>query len=437
MHWVGHTDVNIGRDHPADADRRVQRRPAERAARQPDTVPLTYEPTTLVYNRRQSSVPALAVGVPLGAELPAVLPVPAHPASRRPCGLVQRILVGVGLAARAAARPRSPRWSPGRWCCRSGTPPQAAERLSAGHLDERMQVRGEDDLAAPGHLVQRDGGQPAGQDPRARGALPRAAAVRLRRVARAAHAADHRPDGRRPALRARGELRPGGGRSRRAAAEPAGPVRVAARRPAGDQPVRRGRRRAGRRARRPARPGPAGRPTTRSRWPSARAAGSSSRLPATGLRRRGGPRAGSSGSCATSLVNAVEHGEGKDVVVTVGQRQRRGRGRRPRLRRRAAARRGSSWSSTGSGGPTRRAPAPPAAPASAWPSRSRTPGCTAAGCRPGASRGKGVGVPADPAAGVRAELAGSPLPLGPDEAEIAPSLSVGPVPEITAVPQHG
>jgi K+-sensing histidine kinase KdpD len=39
----------------------------------------------------------------------------------------------------------------------------------------------------------------------------------------------------------------------------------------------------------------------------------------------------------------------------------------------------------GSGGPTRHGSAAPAAPGSAWPSASRTPGCTRAGSRPGAS----------------------------------------------------
>ena len=45
--------------------------------------------------------------------------------------------------------------------------------------------------------------------------------------------------------------------------------------------------------------------------------------------------------------------------------------------------RGRRWSSTGSGAPTRPGPAPPAAPGSGCRSRWRTPGCTAAGCRPG------------------------------------------------------
>ena len=41
------------------------------------------------------------------------------------------------------------------------------------------------------------------------------------------------------------------------------------------------------------------------------------------------------------------------------------------------------WSSTGSGVPTRPGPGPPAVPASAWRSPWRTPGCMAAGCRRG------------------------------------------------------
>ena len=66
---------------------------------------------------------------------------------------------------------------------------------------------------------------------------------------------------------------------------------------------------------------------------------------------------------------------------------RRGRGARPR--RRASARRGEPWSSTGSGAPTRPGRARPAAPGSACRSPWRTSTCTAAGCRRGASRAPG------------------------------------------------
>ena len=58
---------------------------------------------------------------------------------------------------------------------------------------------------------------------------PGAAPVRLRRLPRAAHAADHGADGRRRAARRPRRLRPGDRPGRRAAAERAGPVRDAAR----------------------------------------------------------------------------------------------------------------------------------------------------------------------------------------------------------------
>ena len=77
---------------------------------------------------------------------------------------------------------------------------RTAQRLSAGLLDQRMAVQGEDDLAAAGRVVQPDGGQPAAPDRPAGGDVAPAAPVHLRRLARAAHAADHGPDGRRSDL---------------------------------------------------------------------------------------------------------------------------------------------------------------------------------------------------------------------------------------------
>ena len=159
---------------------------------------------------------------------------------------------------------------------------------------------------------------------------------------------------------ARDGLRPGDRAVGGAAAGPARPVRVAARRPAGDQPVRRGRGGARRGADRPARRGAAAWSTAPSRSPSARAADHGARRRAAGRSPRP-TRAGSSASCATCVINAIEHGEGRDVVVTAG---RRPTGRwRSRCGTTAS---GSSparrpGSSTGSGGPTRPAPAPPAA----------------------------------------------------------------------------
>ena len=73
------------------------------------------------------------------------------------------------------------------------------------------------------------------------------------------------------------------------------------------------------------------------------------------------------------------------------RRRRRAGDHRDRPRGRAAAGRGRAWCSTGSGGPTRPGSGRPAAPAWGWRSRWRTPGCTAAGCRPPARRGRAPG----------------------------------------------
>ena len=87
------------------------------------------------------------------------------------------------------------------------------------------------------------------------------------------------------------------------------------------------------------------------------------------------------------LDNAVEHGEGRDVVVTVaGDRDAVAVAVRDHGWASGPPRR--SWCSTDSGGRTPRGRAPPAGPGSAWPSRWRTPGCTTAGCRPGESAGR-------------------------------------------------
>jgi two-component system, OmpR family, sensor histidine kinase MtrB len=114
---------------------------------------LFYQPTTLVYNPALGAsgptpapVSALAVGVPLGNyyQLYYAFPMTQQQA---PLLLVQRILVGVGLALvvlLAAIASLVTRWVvvPVRQAA------QAARRLSAGYLEERMQVLGVDDLAA-------------------------------------------------------------------------------------------------------------------------------------------------------------------------------------------------------------------------------------------------------------------------------------------------
>ena len=106
-----------------------------------------FEPTTLTYTPGSgTSGPALAVGVPLGPDyqLYYVFPFTQQQAT---LVLVQRILVGVGLALvvlLAAIASLVTRWVvlPVRHAA------QAAQLVAAGHLEKRMQVLGVDDLAA-------------------------------------------------------------------------------------------------------------------------------------------------------------------------------------------------------------------------------------------------------------------------------------------------
>jgi two-component system, OmpR family, sensor histidine kinase MtrB len=147
--WVGQTDVDIGSTIPPTLITKVtgEQRSQRYDNQNIDTAPPVYEPTTLVYNLDQgTSVPALAVGVPLGPyyQLYYVFPFTQQQATLL---LVQRVLVGVGLALvvlLAAIASLVTRWVvlPVRHAA------QAAQRLSAGHLGERMEVLGVDDLAA-------------------------------------------------------------------------------------------------------------------------------------------------------------------------------------------------------------------------------------------------------------------------------------------------
>ena len=147
VHWVGHTDVDIPDTIPATLISRVTGDQGNEKFDNQNTVPITYEPTTLVYNSGPGvSVPALAVGVPLSTyyQLYYVFPFTQQQATLL---LVQRILVGVGLAVvvlLAAIASLVTRWVvlPVRHAA------QAAQRVSDGHLGERMQVHGVDDLAA-------------------------------------------------------------------------------------------------------------------------------------------------------------------------------------------------------------------------------------------------------------------------------------------------
>ena len=262
-----------------------------------------------------------------------------------------------------------------------------AERLASGHLDERMVAHGEDDLAtlATSFNEMADGLQ------RQIGQLEDMSRVQQRFVSDVSHelrtplttirmAADVIHD-------ARGEFAADRRPVRRAAARRARPVRGAAGRPARDQPVRRRRGRARRRAR-PTCVGPVGEGRRRHVGPgrAARQPGHHASTPVTPARRWSTPAA-SSGSCATSSSTRIEHGEGRPIEIRVDDNDTRSPCRSATSGRACGPAR-RPWCSTGSGGPTRRGPGPAAEPGSAWRSPSRTPGCTTAGCRPGAHQGR-------------------------------------------------
>ena len=96
------------------------------------------------------------------------------------------------------------------------------------------------------------------------------------------------------------------------------------------------------------------------------------------------------------ILNALEHGEGKPVNVSVAANGHRRGGCSPRPRDRHDPPK-PPGSSTASGGPTPPGHGPPAAAAWAFPSPRKTPNSTTAGFRPGAERER-VQLPADPAA---------------------------------------
>jgi two-component system sensor histidine kinase MtrB len=145
VHWVGQSNVNITASIPPTLIAKVKGEQKGEAYVYRNSVAPAYEPTTLVYNSG-NSVPALAVGVPLGGfyQLYYVFPFTQQQATLL---LVQRVLVGVALAVivlLAAIASLVTRWVvlPVRHAA------VAAQRVSAGHLGERMQVHGVDDLAA-------------------------------------------------------------------------------------------------------------------------------------------------------------------------------------------------------------------------------------------------------------------------------------------------
>jgi len=146
LQWVGEHNVNVTATIPPTLIDKVA---AEQAATKFD-YETTGRPwsqlTTLVYTSGSGSSSALAVGVPVGPNYQLYY---VFPFTQQQSWLmvVQRALVGVGLALvvlLAAIASLVTRWVvlPVRHAA------AAAQRLSAGHLSERMRVLGADDLAA-------------------------------------------------------------------------------------------------------------------------------------------------------------------------------------------------------------------------------------------------------------------------------------------------
>jgi two-component system sensor histidine kinase MtrB len=145
--WAGQRTVNITATIPPDLIQAVGNE--QQNYRYDNDKPATpwSEPTTLTYVPGYGApVPALAVGEPLSQyyQLYYVFPFTQQQSF---LVLIQRVLIGVGLALvvlLAAIASLVTRWVvlPVRHAA------QAARRVSAGHLEERMQVLGVDDLAA-------------------------------------------------------------------------------------------------------------------------------------------------------------------------------------------------------------------------------------------------------------------------------------------------
>ena len=147
MTWAGETSVNVSDSIPQALVTAVTDEQGRYSYDNEITAPAQYQPTTLVYASGQgTNGPALAVGIPLGTyyQLYYVFPLAQQ---QWDLLLVQRILIGVGLALvllLAAIASLVTRWVvlPVRHAA------QAARRLTAGELGERMRVLGKDDLAA-------------------------------------------------------------------------------------------------------------------------------------------------------------------------------------------------------------------------------------------------------------------------------------------------
>jgi len=147
VQWVGQRNVDVTATIPSDLIRQVRGEQKQVRYDNDHYAPPLAQPTTLSYaSGPGTSGPALAVGVPLGTyyQLYYVFPFTQQQSFLL---LVQRILVAVGLALvvlLAAIASLVTRWVvlPVRHAA------QAARKISAGHLEERMRVLGVDDLAA-------------------------------------------------------------------------------------------------------------------------------------------------------------------------------------------------------------------------------------------------------------------------------------------------
>jgi two-component system, OmpR family, sensor histidine kinase MtrB len=145
-HWVN-LSVDSAWTPPPTLIKYVEKEQRAGSADGSDANTLYYTPTTLALNAAgQPSVPALTVGTPLGQyyELYFVFPLDA---AQQSLHIVQTTLIGAGLALialLAAIASLVTRWVvvPVRHAA------QAAQRLRAGHLSERMTVGGADDLGA-------------------------------------------------------------------------------------------------------------------------------------------------------------------------------------------------------------------------------------------------------------------------------------------------
>jgi two-component system sensor histidine kinase MtrB len=144
--WVAQNSVNPSATVPQDLINYVTGEQRKEKYDNESSVAPAYEPTTIIDTSGQSAGPALAVGVPLGPYYQLYY-VFSFTQQQGPLLLMQRILVVVGLLLiilLAAIASLVTRWVvlPVRHAA------EAAKRLSAGHLEERMRVLGVDDLAA-------------------------------------------------------------------------------------------------------------------------------------------------------------------------------------------------------------------------------------------------------------------------------------------------